>query len=687
VGIFTVCLAVLLLPLLGVLVSFLAETRRGIASAVVATSWLALIAALVLLVAAVAGGRVVHQDTFTFWSFPVVQRPFNAATSTTLAQTFNVGVGYAASSTTAILAVLVTLVTLLCELQMMIQFRRDPRLGQLTRLANLLAFGALLVVLAPELFQTLVGFEIVGFAAALLVGSGVGQNAGGAARSGYLVWRAGGLSLLLGVAFMYVKFSGAVATAAAAAVAAAAKHKIVLPTPDGLNLVALSKIWVAATKGLVPGVGGRSLALAAVLIVVAAACACGQLPGHGLWRSLGNAPGAAAGMVLALAGAVVGTALLLQAFPLLRLASGALPALIVLGTASSLVASILAFREHRLRRLAVWLAASQTGLVLAAIGLGSPAAALALLISSALATAALLGVVSSLGRGQRVDSIDQLGAAWRLARPTVLLLLVALAAITGVVGVGTFFGHAALLTAAFGSLAPGFPKAPALFRDLAAAGAIVSMLLLTAAGARVALIAIRGEESTDPREARLVRRQLAQGRGLGSLWPSLVATGLALISGFVSLPGIAYGVGGLLAVKSDATTLPLQWAALLASLVVPILAGAVMAARRGNLTSAASEDPGWFDWADGTRLAISADEFGSGLPARAVMLAQERAFEPVGDAVASGLADLMRLKPVAGRERQTWGVSASLVALAGVALTVALVIWVVASNAAGVGVP
>jgi NADH:ubiquinone oxidoreductase subunit 5 (subunit L)/multisubunit Na+/H+ antiporter MnhA subunit len=392
-------------------------------------------------------------------------------------------------------------------------------------------------------------------------------------------------------------------------------------------------------------------------------------------------------MVVAIAGAVLGTALLLQAFPLLRLASGVLPALVVWGTVSSLLASLLALREHRLRRLAVWLAASQTGLVLAAIGLGAPAAALALLISSALATAALLGVVSSLGRDQRVDSIDQLGAAWRLARPTVLLLLISLAAVTGVLGVGTFFGHAAVLAAAFGTVAHGSPTAPRLFRDLAAGGAILTMLLLTAASVRVALIAIRGEESRDPREARLVRRQLAQGRGLGSLWPSLAATGLALVSGLVSLPGISYGVGGLLAVKAGATALPLECGALLAALVVPLQAGAVMAARRGNLTTSASEEPPWFAWADGTRLAISADAFGSGLPARGVMLVQARALDPVGDAAASGLADLMKMEPVAGTVRLSWGVSASLVALAGLALTVALVIWVVASNGAGVGVP
>ena len=213
------------------------------------------------------------------------------------------------------------------------------------------------------------------------------------------------------------------------------------------------------------------------------------------------------------------------------------------------------------------------------------------------------------------------------------------------------------------------------------------MLLLTAASARVALIAIRGEESRDPREARLVRRQLAQGRGLGALWPSLAATGLALVSGLVSLPGISDGLGGLLAVRAGATALPLDWAALLAALVVPLMAAAVMAARRGNLTSSASEDPNWFAWADGTRLAISADALGSGLPARGVMLAQARTLDPLGDAAASGLTDLMRLEPVTGTARMSWGVSASLVALAGLALTVALVIWVVATSGAGAGVP
>lgn len=686
-GIYGVALAVALLPLAGLAVSYLAETRRGVANAVVASSWLALVAALILLVAVVGSGRVVHSETITFWAFQIVQSPFNAAVTTQLAETFSVGLGYAATPTAAVLAVLITLVTLLCELQMMIQYRRDPRLGQLVRLGNLVSFGALLVVLAPELFQVLVGFEVCGLAAAQLVASTAGQRAGSSARSGYLIWRLGGLSLLLAVAFIYVKFSGAIATAAAAAVAAAGKHKAALPTPDGLNLVALSHIWAAATKGLVPGVGGRTLTLAAVLLLVAAGCACGQLPAHGLWRSLGSAPGAAAALVLSLAGMVVGADLLLQTFPLLRLASGVLPALVVLATLSSLVAAVLAFREHRLRRLAVWVAASQTGWALAGIGLGSPAAAVALLASSVLATAALVGVVTSLGRDQRVDSIDQLGAAWKMARPTVMVLLAALAAACGLLGVGTFFGHAAVMGAALGAAGPQSPAVPALFRGVAAAGEVLAMLVLAAACARVALIAIRGQESADPREARLVRRQLAQGRGWQPLWPSAALAGLALASGLVSLPGIRFGIGGLLGPRPGVTSLPVQAWALLAALVVPLAAGAAMAARRSHLAKAAAHDPTWLPWADGTQLAISADSVGVGLPARALGVLESRALTPAGDAAAAGLSDLVRWDPATAAKRLTWSVAGSLGALAVVALTVALVIWAATGHGAGPGLP
>ncbi|MGH7609132.1 MAG: hypothetical protein ACREOD_04195 [Candidatus Dormibacteria bacterium] len=677
---FSAAWAVLLLPLAGVALGYLAESRRGVAVAATGSSVLGLVASLVLLAAAVAGGAHAHTAILTFWTFPVVQTPFNAATSTLLAQNFQVGLGYSAAPSAAVLAVLVEVALVCSQLQLAIQLRRDPRLGALARLTSLLGFGVLLVVLAPELFQALVGFEICGLVAALLVGSAAGAGIGEAARRGYLVWRLGGMALLLGAGFIYVKFSGPIATAAAAV-----HHKGAVTPPDGLNLAALTKIWFASQHGLAAGVGGRTLALAAVLVLVAVAAGAGLFPLHGLWRSLGSGPGAVAGLLLGVAGGVVGAALLLDLYPLIRLASGALPTLTVLASLSSLVAAGLALRERRLRRLAIWLVASQAASVLAAFGLGSPAAGLVLLIPLALGAVGVLGVVSTLGREQRVETVVQLGAAWRRARPTTAALLSGLLALTGVVGLGTFFGRSALLGAALHGASAGLAAPPHLFRALGAGAVVISGVLLAWTCARTALQALRGEEPSDPREARLMRRHLAQGRGLAPLWPSLAAIALALVAGVLGLPGVRVLLGGLLAARPGSTAIPFEGIALLITLVAPLLAMGLAAALPLRRTQPGT-DPGWVAWADGTALARALERLALGVPARGMALVGQRLLVPAASWLAASADELVRPPaPGTGRHWQ-WGWASALVALAGLGLAVAVVIWVAAGHG-GSGIP
>ena len=106
------------------------------------------------------------------------------------------------------------------------------------------------------------------------------------------------------------------------------------------------------------------------------------------------------------------------------------------------------------------------------------------------------------------------------------------------------------------------------------------------------------------------------------------------MSGLVSLPGIGLGLGAFLGPKAGGTALPFQGPALLVVLVAPLLAVALMAARRRQLAIFAMDDPAWVAWADGTRLAISADALGLGAPARAVEVAQARLLSPAGDTAA-----------------------------------------------------
>ncbi|MGH7612017.1 MAG: hypothetical protein ACREN4_08355 [Candidatus Dormibacteria bacterium] len=675
-ALFGVAWAVLLLPVAGLALGYLAESRRGVAGAAATSSVLGVIAAVLLLGASVAHGGSLRSASITFWTFPVVQSPFNAVTGTLLAQNFQLGVGYAVSPAGAVLALVVELALALSQLQLLLQLRRDPRLGSLARLTSLLGLGALMVLLAPELFQALVGFEICGLVAAALVGSATGAGVGEAARRGWLVWRLGGLGLLLATGFIYVKFSGPIATAAAAV-----HHKTAVSPPDGLNLAALSRIWFAAHHGLATGVGGRSFSLAAALLLVAIVAAAGLFPLHSLWRSLGSGPGPVAGLLLAVAGGVVGVALLLDVYPLFRLASGALPALTILAGLASLVAAGLAARERRLRRLGIWVTASLVATSLSAFGLGSPAAGLSLLIPTCLAAVGILGLLSAMGREQRVETLEQLGAAWRLARPSALALLLGLLAVAGPLGVGTFFGRSAVLGAAWHGASPGLAAPPGLFRALGGGADVLSGLLLAWVCFRAVAVAVRGGTPKDPREARLVRRNLAQGRGLGPLWPSLLAIGLALISGILAIPGLHTLLAGFLAARPETSALPFEPVALLLALVVPLLA-LLGAAALPLPAGSALADPAWLAWADGTGLVRATERALLGLPAQGLGWLGGRVVRPAGDALSSGLSELLRPGGEEGSARWSGAVSLA----AGLGLVIAVVIWVALGHA-GAGTP
>ncbi len=643
--VFVVGWVVLLVPLGGIVLSYLSETRRGSALGVAIGGWLTLVASLVLLAATVAHHQHLTQSTITFWTFSVTQSPFNAATATLLPANFQVGVGYAATSHGVILASLVAAAVVLGQAQIMAQLRASSQLPSVMRLSALLGLSAELVVLAPGLFQLVLGFGLAGLVAAMLAGAGSRR----AARRIYLVWTGSGAVLLLAVAFVYVKFAGQVALAATTG-----KHPST-QTPYGLNLEALYPIWTAAHHGGVRGVGGRTLTISAVLFLVAAAAAAGQAPMQGLWRALAVARSGAGALLQGVVGGVVPVALLLAVYPLLHLASGAAPALVGLGAVTAVLGAVLALGERQLRPFAGWVGLSQTGMAVMAVGLAAPAAATAMAVATVLVVAALSSTAARLEHDLRVRTVDRLGAVWRQARPAALTFLGALAAGAGVLGVGAFFARAEVLAAA---LTAG--SAPTPLRLLAVGAAVAVPLLLAAACGRVAWKLIHGSEPADVREARTVRRQLAQGaRQPGAVVP-VVATSLAWLAGAFSfvlsrlLPqaGSVPGLGGSAA-----------------GLLVVLVAGLVGLGLAWLAGSRLSLDP--VPGLGGEAVLEAADRWVLLGVGRVVHALSARVLDPAGDLAFQGLSDLAESPPPGrlGWELRAVGVVVALLALAAAAAT------------------
>jgi NADH:ubiquinone oxidoreductase subunit 5 (subunit L)/multisubunit Na+/H+ antiporter MnhA subunit len=681
VHIFDAAWALLLLPIAGVGASYLAETRRGAALAVAVCAWLTVLAALIVLGATVHTLPQIHQSTLAFWTFPVTQTPFNSAATTLLATNFQVGVGYSANAAAVVLVSVTALAVALAQTQMTIQLRSDPRLPGLMRLTGVLNFGAVLLIMAPGLFQTLLGFELCGLAAALAIGSGRAEDVGRVARQVYLIWRAGALALLLAVIFLYVKFSGAVAVAATDV-----HRKGPAISPYGLNLGSLASMFRLAARGQVHGVGARSLTLAAVLFLVAAASASGTIPLHRLWRGFSHAPGATVAVLASAVGVAAGAALLVQGFPLLEVAAAVLPALTVLGAVSAVATAALAARENDLRRFGGWVVASLSSSVLTGFGLGSPAAALAMAISAALVAVALTGVLSHLTRDLRVVSVGRLGPAWRHARPATTVLLGCLVAAAGLIGTGGFFGRAAILTAAISGPGHALPQLGSWERVVGGGGLVLAAALLALGCGRVAAFALKGGDPTDPREAREARRHLTQARPGGQLTVLRAGLVVALLSGLVSLPGIHWGVGAMLALEPGRTALAVSALSLSIVLLLP-LAAAGAGFALAPVSGAGSADPSWLPWLDGTALFESAEELVAGWPGRALVALSNRVLEPLFDSAGAALDDAVGWEPTNARGWLRPGLGSSAAALVVVAIAVGVAVWLGAFHPAAAGAP
>jgi hypothetical protein len=73
--------------------------------------------------------------------------------------------------------------------------------------------------------------------------------------------------------------------------------------------------------------------------------------------------------------------------------------------------------------------------------------------------------------------------------------------------------------------------------------------------------------------------------------------------------------------------------------------------------------------------------------ARAVEMGESRVLEPAGNAVGAVVGDLVQWQPARLQGRLNWSRTSGLVAVVGLVLTVAIVVWVAASHAAGLGLP
>lgn len=511
--------AIVLLPVVGVGVAFLAESPRRAAQTGIAFTGIALAAAVVVLLYRLTHVVPAYENTETFWDLQSTTA--SAADSRHFPTDFLVLWGIRVDPLSVSFMASTLVLSLAAQVHALASLRGDAGFRRFFWLAGLLTFGLLAMIASPNLFQFWLGWEVTAVAAWVLAAHhwqrpGIGVLS----TRTFVVLRIADLALLLGLVMTFGKFGRSVG---------------LLPPPSGaltsdpFSFSVLASQWHLGHIGVVAGVGARTLVVLSVLFVLAAAIRSTIGPFH-VWMG-GALEAPAAGLALVAVAAVVPAGLLIaRLYPLLLEAPHLLTALALVGALGAAGAAALALAQRDLFRLGMFATASQGGLVLAAFGMGGFSPALfALFTASCLAVLYFL-VAANLTRAYRTRDVAECAGARRRMPRTTLALGAWAMGISGL-SLNTY----SVLSATFRNARPaGGGATGTLTQVLVAAGVLVAMVLTALYAFRLYFLVAGGEavrrrgfDVSRLREAELPARRAVQ-----------IALAAAIVATLAGIPGV-----------------------------------------------------------------------------------------------------------------------------------------------------
>ncbi len=257
--------------------------------------------------------------------------------------------------------------------------------------------------------------------------------------------------------------------------------------------------------------GGAAATIAGLLLLLAASGKSAQTPLQGWLQDAMVGPTPVSALLHSATLVAAGAILMIRTSPLLP--STVLLVVGTLGGITALVAGTIAVAERDLKRLLAASTSSQYGLMLLAVGAGSPVAALAHLAAHASMKSALFLGAGVFQHARGSIAFDELGGVGRARRGAFFGFVVAGLALAGVPPLSGFFSKDAILAASLES-----PYA-ALFVPLASMGTLLTAVYI----GRALRLLWRGDARGEP-----VAGIRWMGAGLAGLAALAATLGLAL---------------------------------------------------------------------------------------------------------------------------------------------------------------
>ncbi|MCB9083792.1 MAG: NADH-quinone oxidoreductase subunit L [Bdellovibrionaceae bacterium] len=349
------------------------------------------------------------------------------------------------------LMVVVTTVSSLVHLYSIGYMKGEEGFSRYFAILNLFTFSMLGLVLAPNLLQMFVFWELVGASSFFLIGFYFSKpSAVSASKKAFIVTRFADLGFMLGILFLayygFLHFQDLDALGGGSFSAA------------GLQVLDFEYLTSAAVVNRMMEIGGGSiLTVALILLFMGAAGKSAMFPLHIWLPDAMEGPTPVSALIHAATMVVAGVYLVARMFPLFVGSPVALELVMVVGAFTCLFAAVIACTQDDIKRILAFSTLSQLGYMMLSLGVASPSFPLGYTASAFhLFTHAFFKALLFLGAGSVIHAVHSnniwdMGGLVKKMPFTHLFVLIATLAIAGVPPLAGFYSKDEILLAALTS--------------------------------------------------------------------------------------------------------------------------------------------------------------------------------------------------------------------------------------------
>ena len=312
-----------------------------------------------------------------------------------------ISMGLVVDSLTAIMLIVVVLVSLMVQVYSHGYMRDDPSYARYYAFMSLFTASMIGLVLASNIIQLYVFWELVGLSSYLLIGFWHHRPAAAAAaKKAFIVTRLGDLGFLIAILFLF--FNGDAYAAL------------------GLNFLEIGDIQKGAALGVLGGLSATGLAIG---IFCGAVGKSAQFPLHVWLPDAMEGPTPVSALIHAATMVAAGVFLIARFFPVFKASADAMTTVAMIGAFTALLAATMALATNDIKRVLAYSTVSQLGYMVAALGLGAYGIALFHLFNHAFFKALLFLGAGSVNHSTGTFDMRYMGGLRRVMPITYIVTL------------------------------------------------------------------------------------------------------------------------------------------------------------------------------------------------------------------------------------------------------------------------